>query len=171
MDSVLCCLQHLFLLMRVRKLIKAKGILIRIIADTWVLSRANLQFLKRTFILARAAHRAKERLFVILRSEPCLAIGGGSYNRADRVTKFELEFSASQRECETGYLNASNKTTKHEIVRAAGSNTHLSSIWKTICFIGHFQIMQPNREMKWMPWHQLILDWCLVGWPCREKRN
>ena len=37
--------QLLFLLMRVRKLIKAKGILIRIIADTLVLSGVNLKFL------------------------------------------------------------------------------------------------------------------------------
>ena len=29
------------------------------------------------------------------------------------------------------------KPSKHEVVRLAETCTHLSSIWKTICFIGH----------------------------------
>ena len=59
----------LFLLMRVRKLIKANGILIRIIADTSVLSGVNLSFYTlNVFNPDGRIHpvRAKERLFVFL---------------------------------------------------------------------------------------------------------
>ena len=64
--------QLLFLLMRVRKLIKAKGILIFIIADTSVLSGVYLEFL---YIYPVRSHRVldQERLFVFL-SQPCLAL-------------------------------------------------------------------------------------------------